>query len=480
MSNFGLRRAPVLLSLRHKSSNSMKHFLRLLLVALLCLALTDGQAQINPSYAARLQYVLDSMCSLYHIKGASCAIYIPNSGMWKGTHGESYAGQPITTNMAFPLNSNTKTYIATLMLRLQEDGALQLSDTIGKWIHNKPNINGQVTVRQLLNHTSGLYSYTDSAAFADSINADFSRIWQPDEMLKFVGPPRFAPGAGWSYSNTNYLLAGMIIAQVTSLPIEQAVRTKLLTPHTLSNTWFYPQETPTATIPHFWFDNGNGSVVDGQMFGYTPEGFYSAASSAGALFATAEDNAFFWQKLTSGQIINAGSLSQWRQTITLNSNIGYGLGMFRYRNFNGHIVYEHGGTGAGAINENLVDSVTGVCISLLTNQDSADNDMLFSQVIRTLHKVTLDPPTAIASVSAALSFEMYPNPAQDVIHISVDGNAVNLGYAVCDITGKAILAGEIHGGSAQIGLGNVQNGLYYLKLSDNKGATIARPLTVLH
>jgi D-alanyl-D-alanine carboxypeptidase len=458
----------------------MKRSSLLFLITVFCLSTLSLRAQIAPSYAARLQYVLDSTCNLYHIKGASCAVYIPNGGMWKGVHGESYAGQPITTAMAFPLNSNTKTYVAALMLRLQESGELQLSDTIGKWIHNQTNINGQITIRQLLNHTSGLYSYTDTAAFADSVEADFSRVWHPAEMLQFVGPPLFTPGNGWSYSNTNYLLAGMIISQVTGLPVEQAIRTKLLSPNGLNDTWFYPLEMPTATIPHLWFDNGIGGLIDGQSFGYTPESFYSAASSAGALFSTAEDNALFWQKLTSAQIINAASLAQWRQTRPLNSNISYGLGMFRYKSFNGHVAYEHGGTGIGAINENLVDSVTGVCISLLTNQDSADNDMLLEGVIRALHKVTLAPPTAIAFVIPAAQLEMYPNPAGGQLNVRCSEDLLNAKYSVIDVSGRIVFSGVVRTKELTIPANNLANGNYNLKIVIGNNYPIVAAFSVLH
>ncbi|KAK6021693.1 hypothetical protein OSTOST_12629 [Ostertagia ostertagi] len=171
----------------------------------------------------------------------------------------------------------------------------------------------------------------------------------------------------------------MIIAQVTAMPVEQAMRSKILVPAGLANTWFYPQERPSAIIPHFWFDTGAG-LIDGTSIGYTPESFYSSTSSAGALFSTAADNVQFWHKMITGQVLSASSLAEWRRTIYLNSNTGYGLGIFRYKNFNGHVVYTHGGTAPGAINENLADSVTGVCISLLTNQDSANNNMLFNGV----------------------------------------------------------------------------------------------------
>ena len=452
----------------------------LLLTALSCLVNLRSNAQLSGAYTARLQHVLDSMCSLYHIKGASAAVHVPGAGTWKGVHGESYAGQPVTTAMAFPLNSNTKTYIAALMLRLQEDAKLQLSDTIGKWIHNQTNINGKVTIRQLLNHTSGLHSYTDNTAFGDSIEADFSRIWQPADMLQFVKAPLFAPGTNWSYSNTNYLLAGMIIAQVTGMSIEQAVRLNLLSPQGLANTWFYPQEMPSATIPHFWFDDGAGGVVDGQVFGYTPEGFYSAANSAGALFSTAEDNVMFWHKMNSAQIVNAASLSQWRQMVPLSSSIGYGLGVFRYSNFNGHVVYEHGGSGAGALNENLVDSLTGVCISVLTNQNSASNNILFAQIIGALHKVTLSPPTAVYASSVWEGIILYPNPAQDVLNVSRTGARAEGMYTINDQLGRPVASGRLSADKTSIRLGELPSGLYFLNVSDASGAKGAKAFYIRH
>ncbi len=201
------------------------------LSASLCL-----RAQLPAAYAARLQSTLDSLCRRHHIKGASAAVYVPGSGVWTGVHGESHTGMPISSGMAFPLNSNTKTYLAAQMLRLQEQGALQLSDTIGKWIRNVPNVNGQVTIRQLLNHTSGIFSYTNNPDLSDSLESDLSRVWQPQELLRFINRPVFAPGGGWDYSNTNYLLAGMIASQVTGMPVEQAIRTKLLAPAGLSKT----------------------------------------------------------------------------------------------------------------------------------------------------------------------------------------------------------------------------------------------------
>jgi D-alanyl-D-alanine carboxypeptidase len=456
----------------------MKYTFKLL--AVFCtLAAFRSNAQLPAAYTARLQTVLDSMCEVYHIKGASAAVLVPGAGTWKGVHGESYSGQPITPDMAFPLNSNTKTYVATLMLKLQESGALSLDDTIGTWIQNIPYVNGQVTIRQMLNHTSGLASYTDNPAFADSVEADLGRIWQPQELLQFITAPLFTPGAAWDYSNTNYLLAGMIIAAETGMPAEQAMRTMMLQPQGLSHTWFFPQEPPSVTIPHFWFFNGTG-VVDGMTFGYTPEGFYSSANTAGALFATAEDNVIFWNKLMSGGIINASSMAEWRQGVAIGGSTRYGLGAFRLASFNGRVIYQHGGTGAGAINENIADSLSGVCISVLTNQDSATNNMLLNGVVRALHRVTMNPPTAVYAVASGPQFALYPNPVRDELRIRWNvAPGADLHYVITNIAGKSMSAGHADTGSEmRIPVAGLPAGLYYLKVSGQDGMVIARPFTV--
>jgi D-alanyl-D-alanine carboxypeptidase len=453
----------------------MKH---LLLPLLLTLSL-GTQAQLPPAYTAKLQTTLDSLCASEHVKGASAAIIVPGMGTWKGVHGISEVGVPITPGMLFGLGSNTKTYIAALMLKLQEEGALSLNDTIGKWIHNKPNINGQITIRQMLNHTSGIYSYTDTAAFTDSIIKDFARIWTPDDMLQFVGKQTFAPGTSWNYSNTNYLLAGMIAAQVTGKPVQQALREKILIPASLTKTWMYPVETPTGIIPHVWFYD-NGTVVDGNIaYGYQHESFLSAANSAGALISTAEDNAMFWRKLMSGQILNPASMAEFTQTVRLNSAVGYGLGVFRYRNINNHVVYEHGGTGFGFINENLADSLTGVTISLLSNQDSTDNNDLFD-IVTALHKITLAPPTAIARIQAStITINLFPNPAKETLQITWTSTAASsaqaLPYTITNATGRSIQTGILSTKQSTLNTASLPNGTYYLKAE-----SLSKQFTILH
>jgi D-alanyl-D-alanine carboxypeptidase len=189
----------------------MKRSLFFLVALLGCFSL---HAQISPLFTAHFQHIVDSVCKKNNIKGVSVAILIPGDGIWTGVYGESHAGVPITTDTYFPIGSNTKTFTASILLKMQENGMLSLDDTIGTWLQNIPNVNGQITIRQMLNHTSGLYSYTDTSAFFTAMNSDYHHIYQPEDMLQYISTPVFAPGTKWEYSNTNFLLAGLIIKQV--------------------------------------------------------------------------------------------------------------------------------------------------------------------------------------------------------------------------------------------------------------------------
>lgn len=340
----------------------------------------------------RLDFVFDSLCRKYSIKGASACIIVPDKGTWNSVFGESSNGVPIKTEMLMGISSNTKTFISALMLKLQESSKLSLDDTIGKWIINKKNINGKITIRQLLNHSSGLFDFTENPSFMDSINSDQKRIWKKESILEMVGNPYFKPGKGWEYSNTNYILAGIIIERVMNKPIETALQELIFSPLKLRNTYYYPQQIPDKEIAHQWTINIQDSCIDLASIGWSNNALFSMASSSGAIMQTAEDNAKFWHHLFSGNIINKNSLKQMMEFIATDDQARYGLGLYKYYResaLNNITCFGHGGTNFGFVNNNIVDSNSGICITVLTNQDSIDEDVLLFDLIANLHKVVL-------------------------------------------------------------------------------------------
>jgi D-alanyl-D-alanine carboxypeptidase len=449
----------------------------LLLFALVVMTISS-QAQISPVYTYLFQHTLDSLCAKYHIKGASAAIYIPNEGAWKGAAGVSHDNVPITTDMYFPIGSNTKTFTAAIILKLQEQGKLSIDDTIGTWIQH-PNVDGQITIKQLLHHQSGLYDFSDDPAFSTAFNADYKRVWQPEELLQYIGAPVNVAGSPWDYCNTNYLLLGLIIKQVTGQPLEKSYRDLIFTPQSLSNTYYCPQEPIPANVPHGWFF-GNGFFGDMQVeVDYELTAALSSSCSAGAIMSTAEDNVMFWHKMMTGSIINSSSLTQFKETVDIGGGDGYGLGVFNYHGVNGRSVYQHGGTHYGYINENLWDETNGVCITVLSNQDSLKNAFLFTRVVMALHKITTKmPPTDVAEVNNSASISVYPNPASNFVKL--DMGAISEGqYELVDISGRVLQVGSLQANSNTIDISTQATGIYILRVHNKNGMLLNQKLQVI-
>lgn len=444
-------------------------------------------AQLPETFTNRLQVVLDSVGNKHGLKGISAAMFVPGSGMWQGTHGISHAGQPITPGMVFGIASNTKTYVATVLLKLQEMGKLDLDDSIGTWIVNVPNINGQITIRQLLNHTSGIGDYDYSTEIQDSMQKDFMRNWMPEEILaKFpVTAPRFAPGKGWFYSNTNFVIAGLIASKVMNKPFSSLLRELVLAPHGLDHTYLYPEENITDTIPHMWWRTGvNGSMVDLMaVYHYQLNSEYSLSYTCGGILATASDNAMFQYKLITGQILSPASMQEMMQWIKRSETTAYGLGLYRYsKQFDGRTIYGHGGTNMGFISENAIDSVSGISITILTNQDSLLNDVLFLNVIGSLFKVVkeMNIQTGVNDrVQQQPLFKLYPNPAADYIEIDAQDVTGVIQVRITDLSGKICISQDQLNSRTAISLQDLQQGLYFLHLTDQRGATQTRKFQVI-
>ncbi len=461
----------------------------LLTLSFLAALFNQSQAQLSAAYTSRLQFVLDSVCNRYHIKGTSAAVLVPGVGTWKGVNGISSVGHPITSDMLLGIGSNTKTYVSATMLKLQEMGKVNLDDTIGTWIHGYANINGQITIRQVLNHTSGIYSFTSNPAFGDSIVADFNRVWTPEEMLQFVQAPVFAAGTSWDYSNTNYIIAGIIIKQIQAQPINTILHDLIFTPQGLSNTIIFPADATIATIARPWSKNFNGTYLEDltAQYGYSNTAMFSAASTAGAIMQTAEDNAKFWHQLISGSIISSTSLNQMLQFVHIGywavgtgHDIGYGLGIFRYQNYmNGHTIYTHGGTNIGYINENMVDSVTGVCISVLTNQDSISNSQLMADLEKALHKVTITvSPTEVASIQSQPVISVYPNPATDQVTLSMEVKHP-MQFMLFDMNGRCQINTEIKENNTRINTSQLIPGTYIGRITDNGTPVVEQRIQII-
>ena len=132
------------------------------------------------------------------------------------------SGEPMTPEVHHRIGSVTKTFTATLLLKAAEEGLLSLDDTIDKYVKGVPN-GDEITLRQMSDMTSGIASYTESEQWVKEWSSDPTKVWKPEDLAR-IGieeSPLFKPGTAWLYSNTNYVLLGLVLQQVTGKPIER-------------------------------------------------------------------------------------------------------------------------------------------------------------------------------------------------------------------------------------------------------------------
>ncbi|WP_420349246.1 serine hydrolase domain-containing protein [Pelagibius sp.] len=283
------------------------------------------------------------------VPGAMLRVEAPGFN-WAGAAGlrDRVSGAPLRPGDGFHAASITKMFTATLCLQLAEDGELDLDRGIGAYLPNSVLddlhvVRGLdrgrfITLRQLLGHTSGLADHFSDgrplddgrSAFMAELTNDPERLWQPEAMIDWTRDhltAHFAPAAGWHYSDTGFVLAGLVIEAVTTMPLHQLYRAKIFRPLGMHETYMLFREAPTSFA---------AAVVSQPYVGDLHYGglrSISADWASGGLVTTAADLARFLQAFVEDRVFrdhrSRQSMMAWRPTGE--RGVSYGLGM---RHFN--------------------------------------------------------------------------------------------------------------------------------------------------
>ncbi|MBC8144145.1 MAG: beta-lactamase family protein, partial [bacterium] len=288
-------------------------YLCLAALIVLC-ATTSSPAQQSSTFptelAARLSETLDDFRRVNNAIGVTAAIVSPRYGTWADASGDanSNTGDSMRHDMLLGIGSITKTLTSAAILDLVDERRIELDDTIGTWITGYGNINGRVTVRQLLNHTSGLFDYTSNNAFWVFAQSDLNQNLTPDDILPFVGPPVFSPGLSWQYCNTGYILLGMIIERVTGKTFEQDIASRFLAPLGIDAIAMGTLDTLPGVVADNWIDvDGDGDLDN--LNELPRKWLYSGAWAAGGLFGDAASVARWGNQLYTGRLLSPAMMS---------------------------------------------------------------------------------------------------------------------------------------------------------------------------
>jgi D-alanyl-D-alanine carboxypeptidase len=271
------------------------------------------------------------------------------------------AGDPITPDTPFRVGSISKPLVATIVLQLVDQGRVDLDETLSTYVPNTP-IGGDVPIRLLLNHRSGLPNYTDQSAFISDVLEDRSRVFTPDEVLAWVeGSVTAEPDQQFAYSNTNYILLGQLIEQITGTDVGTALRERISEPLGLEATRFATVETANP--------DGLAAPWSFPMFDGDPDAAYdsiaSSAWAAGSLTSTTGELATFFDALFAGTLISPDALGE----MTHAGPDGYGLGLGVFDDESGTRFYGHDGGIPGYTSASAYDPTTGDTLVVLTNND---------------------------------------------------------------------------------------------------------------
>ncbi|WP_433131247.1 serine hydrolase domain-containing protein [Micromonospora sp. CA-240977] len=311
----------------------MKQVLRALVTATTAVAVMAAPAAATaaPQDAdrGRLQSDLDEVVAAAAI-GALAQVRSEH-GVWRGASGVAEVGRTraVPANGRFRVGSITKTFLATVVLQLVDEGELRLEDTVDSWLPGVVPNGHHITVRHLLNHTSGLYDVIPTLplppdpAFLDNR----WRTWTADELVArtLANPPVFdEPGSAFSYSNTGYILLGQIIEKATGTSYAEQIEHRLIRPLRLDDTWLPGTSTRIrGPHPHGYVpiskQNGGRQLVD-----YTQMN-PSVFGAAGEMISTTKDLNRFFAVLLSGRLL-PGHLLDEMKTPGVESR-KYGLGL---------------------------------------------------------------------------------------------------------------------------------------------------------
>jgi D-alanyl-D-alanine carboxypeptidase len=369
-------------------------------------ALAAGVGIASPAAASpgrpdrdALQAALDRIVAT----GATAALARVDSpsGSWRGASGVRELGRPArpVAGGQFRVGSITKTFVATVILQLAGERRLRLDDTLERWLPGAIPNGARITIRDLLQHTSGIFNYTEALITSvEDVYAARFRTFRPEEIVAIAAarPPVFEPGTSWEYSNTNYILLGLIVRKATGHAYAREVENRILRPLRLWNTEV-PGTDATINKPHahgYEPIERDGAVVPLDFTDLNP----SMAYAAGEIVSTTADLNRFYRSLLAGKLLRRPQLAEMLANPV--GELAYGLGIYQQPLPGGPTLWGHSGGIFGYLSYSFSTPDAATQLTVSVNPWLGDFGQALLDLTLTAFGVTA--PAAKASAPAAL------------------------------------------------------------------------------
>ncbi|APR82744.1 D-alanyl-D-alanine carboxypeptidase [Minicystis rosea] len=318
------------------------------------------------AFAASLQSGIDAARDKQKVKHAALGVGTPRCGKIIVYSDAASATVKPTPESLWQIGSSTKTFIAATVLNLAEAGELGVDDALADYLPDFPNAEN-ITLRQLLNHTSGIFDYLQTPEVTQAVQAHPGSAVTADQLIAYATahPPNFEPGKGWAYSNTNFIILGRVIEKATGADLGETVRARSIALAGLGHTFLASAEEPVgALVPGFQGGPEVTTLVNPTWFG-----------TAGSMRSTVSDVLEWAEKLYgTDDVLSPAAKAEMTTTVATDvSYLRYGMGLVQWdasKTAGNGVAYGHFGFVPGYQTEFLYHPETKVAIVAL----GADSD----------------------------------------------------------------------------------------------------------
>ncbi|GAA1228952.1 serine hydrolase domain-containing protein [Kitasatospora nipponensis] len=291
---------------------------------------------LDPALVARLDEAIEHTRQDAGIPGVTVGLWFPGRGSYVRSTGvaDKTTGAPMRPDFYSRIGSETKTFTATAVLELVDEGLVGLDDPISHYLHGVPD-GEHITIRQLAEMRSGLFSYTADPDFVHALLSDPTRSFTPQELLAYAfrHDNVFAPGADFQYSNTNYILLGLLVEKLARMPLADFIHQRVTGPSEMHHTFLpHGAEFPEPHAHGYTEQTLSGAVAD------TTDWNPSWGWAAGAMISDLHDLHHWAKDLATGTLLSAATQAQREKFIPVPGfeDAGYGLGLFTTHGWVGH------------------------------------------------------------------------------------------------------------------------------------------------